>query len=81
MGRRKLPRELDHAINRLAHMRTTGKARSAYQREKVRILQQVVLWLGEGKNLDDVLAILAVPKSTELQRTLRELAAQIWGQP
>lgn len=81
MGSKTLPRHLEYAINRLANLRTQGRDRSAYQREKVRILKQVVCWLADGKSLDEVVDILAVPNTTELQKTVRALVAEIWKQP
>lgn len=80
MGSKRLPRDLEYAINRLAHLRTQGRSRTAYQREKVRILNQVVRSLEEGKSLDEVMTTLAVSNATELRRTLRHLANEIWKQ-
>lgn len=89
MGEPTFPRELTLCINQIAndraHKNTSNVGyRTAYRKEKAKVLEQVVVWLASGKTLEEVMVLL---KSSErrgrekLIAVTKALMKTIWETP
>lgn len=85
MSGRRLPRDLRHTINRLAHERAqVSRVENSYKRryaeEKARLQAVVVTWLAAGKTPAEALAKLECgceSANSRMRHAIRELQRRI----